>query len=256
MRILIMCSYYNRPKLVRRALESLLAANEHHSDWVLGFGDDGSLVPGRPIVEDVLKDHLHKVTFVHSGLTLEDKLENGIQLGRLANEHLTKSDAEIALMLCDDDELHPGYLKSLSEFYTNNPSIRYAYSLIHLFNPLIQESRMVNNLQHKYNQWSGPINPVGKVDASQVSWRLACNKYFDAWFSETTKSVFGKAWIKDTDKGFFENLYAKCGDCHPTGIVGQYKGIHDYQLLWHKDAGPDQLRDYDEMCRQKAGVEF
>lgn len=237
-------------------MQSLLAADKHHSDWELVFGDDGSVIPGRPIVEDLLRDHLEKVTFVHSGLTLEDKLEHGIQLGRLANGVMAKSQADVAIMLCDDDQLYPTYLKGLSDFYEANPDVLYGYSQIHLFNPLLQEAQVVNNLQHKYNQWTMPINPTGKVDASQVSWRLKCCKELGAWFQDTTKSVPGKAWIKDTDKGFFENLHLKCGDCHPTGIVGQYKGIHDYQLLWHKNAGADQLRAYDEMCRQRAGVEF
>ena len=115
MKILILCSYYQRPKLVRNALSSILAANEHHQDWELAFGDDGSIIPGKPIVEEVLKDHLDKIRIVESGMNLEDKLKHGLVLGRMANEAISLSSADIAIILCDDDELHPEYLKNISE---------------------------------------------------------------------------------------------------------------------------------------------
>lgn len=251
-----MLPYYNRPKLVRNALLSILAADKYHSDWELVFGDDGSVTPGVPIAKEILKDHLDKISFVESNLSIEDKLEQGLILGKMANDQINKSLADVAIALCDDDELHPEYLKGLSDFFENNASVLYAYSKIHLFNPLVQKAIDVKNLNHKYNQWNEPINPVGKVDISQVAWRLDCCKQMGAWFADTTKAVDGKPWTKDTDKSFFENLYDKCGDCYPTGIVSQYKGIHDYQLLWHKNVGIDQLRRYEEMYRKLGGVEF
>lgn len=256
MKILILCSYFQRPKLVRNAISSILAANQHHQDWELAFGDDGSKIPGRPIVEEILKDHLDKVTFVQSGMTLEDKLKNGLMLGKMANDAIANSSADVAFILCDDDELHPEYLKNISVFFESNPNILYAYSKIHLYNPLFQNSFMVNNLNHKYNQWVDPINPCCKVDASQVSWRLSCCKDMGAWFEDSTKFVKGKPWTKDTDRSFFENLYEKCGDCYPTNIICQYKGVHDHQLLWHKNSGIDQLREYNKTCQELGGIEF
>jgi len=256
LKILILCSYYNRPLLVRNALNSILKANEHYTNWELAFGDDGSKIPGRPIVEEILKDHLDKITFVHSGLEFEDKIQQGLILGKLANEAIQESDADVALILCDDDELVPTYLKGLSEFFQSNPSVLYCYSKIHLYNPFYQKSKDVNNVSGNFNKWDWPINPVNKVDATQVAWRLDCCKEHDAWFQDSTKSVQGKPWTKDTDKSFFENLFNKCGKCHPSGLIGQYKGIHDYQLLWHKDVPPAQLWAYDKMCKELGGVEF
>ena len=237
-------------------MQSILAANEYHKDWELGFADDGSTIRGKPIVEEILKDHLDKVKFVESGLTIDQKIKQGITLGKMANQKIAESSADVAIMLCDDDELHPEYLKNLSDFYEVNPNVMYAYSMIHLFNPLFQSSFGINNLNHNYNKWNQPINPVAKVDASQVSWRLDCCKKLGAWFADSTKRDTDKPWIHDTDKGFFENLYEKCGDCYPTGFVGQYKGVHDYQLLWNKNARSDQLRSYDKMCNELGGVKF
>jgi uncharacterized CHY-type Zn-finger protein len=256
MKILILMSYYQRPILVRNALQSILKANEHHSDWELVFGDDGSEIPGKPIVEEVLKDHLHKVQCIHTQMSLEDKLNFGLTVGKHANEAIRSSSAEIGIMLCDDDELHPMYLKNLSNFFIANPDTLYAYSKVHIYNPLLQKSEDISGLNCTYNQWRDPINPAGKVDASQVAWRLDCCKKYEAWFSETTKLTEHMPWIKDTDRSFFENLYSKCGLCTPTGFVGQYKGIHDYQLLWHKKACADDLRSYNKMIQQLAGVKF
>jgi hypothetical protein len=221
----------------------------------LAFGDDGSPIPGRPIVEEVLKDHLNKIAFYRSEMSFDDKIMHGIKVGRMANEAICQSSADAAIILCDDDELHPLYLKQLSAYLEEHPEVLYCYSSINLFNPL-KEQTPVNNLDHKYNQWKVPINPVNKVDASQVAWRLACCKERNAWFQDSTKFVPGKPWTKDTDKSFFENLYERCGECHPTGIVAQYKGVHDYQLLWHKNVGPDQLKIYYDMCVRLGGVEF
>ena len=255
MKILLLCSYYNRPLLVRNALNSILKSNEHHADWELAFGDDGSKIPGQPIVEEVLKDHLGKVKFYESGLKFEDKISQGLILGKMANQAMKESEADIALILCDDDELVPTYLKGLSDYYSSN-EVPYGYCKLHLYNPLFQKSKNVNNVSGKFNRWNEPVDPVGKLDASQVSWRLSCCKEQGAWFADSTKFVKGKPWTRDTDRAFFENLSGKCGLCHPTGLIGQFKGIHDYQLLWHKNVPAGQLWSYNKMCEELGGVEF
>lgn len=256
MKILILMAYFNRPILVRNALNSILKANEFHGDWHLAFGDDGSKLPGRPIVEEILKDHLDKVSFVESGMTFDDKIREGLILGRLANEAMRSSDADVAFMLCDDDEIVPSYLKNLSDLFSSRPEVLYCYSKVHVYNPLYQKSGDVDSVKGRYNKHSGPIDPVDKVDASQVAWRLDCCKVHGAWFAESTKEVMGKPWTRDTDKAFFRALHEKCGVCHESGFVGQYKAVHDYQLLWHKNVGAAGLWAYDRMYQEFGGVKF
>ncbi len=254
LKILILMSYYQRPILVRKALASVLKAHELHQNWELAFGDDGSKIPGRPIVEEMLKDHLSKVSFVQSDMTFEDKIQQGLILGKLANAAIRSTDADLALILCDDDVLVPDYMKNLSEFFVNNPDVLYCHSKLFIYNPL-QNSDW--NPDSKYNKWADQqVCPVNNLDASQVAWRLSCCKVHGAWFAESTKAVEGKPWIKDTDKSFFENLYAKCGPSHPTGFFGQCKGIHDHQLLWHKNSFKDSLLEYNKTCNELGGVKF
>lgn len=253
-KILILVPYYNRPILLRNAMRSVLQSHQHHPYWEMAFGDDGSVVPGRPVVERILRDHLDKITFVQSGMSFKDKINEGLIIGRLANEAIAKSQADAAIILGDDDELAPTYLRDLAEFFLRRPEVLYCYSKIHLYNPLVQTSDRVNNIADKYNQWEGPIDPVGKVDASQVAWRLSCCRDFGARFADSTKFVSGKPWLVDTDKSFFQSLFDTCGLCHPSGLVAQFKGVHDYQLLWHKNATTESLLEYDEMIKSLAGV--
>jgi hypothetical protein len=256
LKILVMMAYYNRPLMVRNALKSIVKANEFHQNWHFIFGDDGSSIPGRPIVEEILKDNLDKVTFIESNSTFEDKLKNGLLLGKYANEIMKDSDADVALVLCDDDELFPTYLMNLSKFFNENKDVLYCYSKVHVYNPLFQKSENVDNITGRYNQWNDQINPVGKLDVSQVAWRLDCCHKRNAWFGCSTKIIEDKPWVSDTDRSLFEQLHDKCGLCHPTNFVGQYKAVHDYQLLWHKNATTESLWSYDKMYRELAGVVF
>lgn len=256
LKILILMAYYNRPILVKNALNSILKANENYKNWHLLFGDDGSSIPGRPIVEELLKDHLSQITFVNTHHTIDEKIREGLLLGKYANNAIKSSDADVAIMLCDDDELVPNYLTNLNTFFQNNPNVLYCYSKVHLYNPFFQKSCDVNNIAGKMNQWNDPIEPVAKVDASQVAWRLECCKKHGAWFGESTKVIADRPWTSDTDRSLFEQLSKNCGLCYPTGFVAQYKSVHDYQLLWHKNVSESSLREYDRMYNELAGVVF
>lgn len=253
MKFLILLCYFERPILVRNALKSILKSNEHHQDWELVFGDDGSLHEGQPIVEDILRDHLHKVRFVNSRMSLEEKLSQGIQLGKYANEEILRSRADVAVTLSDDDELVPTYLRDLGLFLESNPQKMYCYSKIHIYNPLLQSSENVNNPSGSFNVWDGPIDPVNKVDASQVAFRLDCFRNNNIRYPNTTHEG-DRPWVKNFDSALFEQLYQQFGECVYTGLIGQYKGIHDYQLVWHKKSGVSGLTKYMKEVRELAGT--
>ena len=255
--ILILSTYYNRPKLVRNTLNSILKANVHHQNWKLIFGDDGSPIPGEPIAREILSDHIDQIEFIRKETTLEEKISNGISLGKYANDILRNTDAEIAVPLNDDDQLHPEYLAKLNYFLTEHPEVLYCYSNIHLYNPLTQAAEDVKHTSGPYNEHTGPINLYGKCDASQVAWRVSCNTEKDAWFAESTVERNKEMpWATNTDAEFFNQLYEKCGPAYYSGFVSQYKGIHDYQLLWHKKADANKLREYITETNKLAGEKF
>ena len=163
LKILILASYFNRPLLVRNALMSVLRANDKHKWWHLAFGDDGSEIPGEPIVRDILRDHLDKVSFYNTGMGIKEKLEKGITIGKMANEALAYTDCQVWITLCDDDELHPDYLKNLSDFFLKNKKVRWCWSKIHVYNPLTQSSD-AGSLDNSYNCHDGAVEPYKKLD--------------------------------------------------------------------------------------------
>jgi len=255
-KILILMTYFNRPKLVVNALNSIVKNNELHQNWELVFGDDNSKIPGEPIVREVLAEHLDKVTFIRGEATLDEKLNNGITIGVYANKLLKETDADYAITLCDDDELYSNYLFNLNNFFNKNADVWHCYSDVIIYNPLLQKSEDVIGGGGKYNKYREPINGAGKIDASQVAWRIICNKVKEAWYMESTLNNSKHPWASNLDQHFFNELYEKCGPCVYTGFISQYKGIHDYQLLWFKDVNEAGLRKYVSTVEEYGGEKF
>lgn len=259
MKILIFLLYYNRPKLLRKCLQSLINANCYYQNWELIFGDDNSPIPGQQIVEEVLsKDLLKKVKFLKSNMSFEDKIKEGISLGKHANLCLQESNADIAITLCDDDQLVPEYLRNISHFFETNTQQVWGYSHLAIFNPLYQNSSQVDltNLKEcTYNQNKKPINPAGILDSSQVAYRISIIDD-EIKYPDTSKLNEGMPWLINPDQYLFTKIYEKFGLCPFTGLVAQYKGIHEHQLVWHKKQGVVGLKEYIDKVHELGGKIF
>lgn len=221
MKILILMVYYERPTLVRNALNSILKASKYHQDWHLAFFDDGSQTPGQPIVEEMLKDHLDKITFYNSHMTPEEKEIEGCKVGHYLNKMSLENPGDILIVLCDDDELYPEYLMNLSKFFTENPKETSCYSKIHLYNPMLEKSENVDNLIGHYNQWTGYIRPDCRVEGSQVAWRREAVDKGVRWQESCTGNH---------DVYFLQDLFEKTGVTAESGFIAAYKGCHSKQL--------------------------
>jgi uncharacterized phage-like protein YoqJ len=229
-KIMILLLYYERPNMVRNALKSVLKANEHYKNWFLIAHDDGSENKLEPVVHEVMAGHLDNVGIVRSEKTSEQKVNEGGMLGHTLNEiiHVARAQIkpDILLMLCDDDELHPLYLKKLDEYFTNNHDVMSCYSNVICYDPLHETSENCFPERHakfssKLNQWNVSINGTDKVDASQVAWRSSCHD----------RGVrFPFPCVKNHDSGLFSAMNHFCGPMHYTGFVSQYKGVHSKQL--------------------------
>lgn len=250
MKIAILFSYYNRPRLVRNALNSILESHKLHQDWELFFADDASPVPGEPIVREILYEHLDKITFYRNEDTVQDKVQLGTRLGGYGNESLDKTKADIAITLSDDDELIPTYTQKLSEYFETHPDVMYCYSRVRLYNPLFQNSKGIESLGGIYNKWDGPINPANKVDASQVAFRVDCYR------KDGVRYPSRASLIQNLDSNIFQQLYDKYGDAQPSGLEAQYKGIHDYQLVWHKKKSESGLVEHYKELEELGGKLF
>lgn len=209
-KFLILLFYYNRPTLVKEAIQSVLDSS--YSNWELYIIDDAS---DYPIDPEFIKDSritLHKILD-----TKEEKLERkGSWIGQIANIAVLNSNSDICVFLCDDDQLRPNYLEDLNTYYTSNPDVQYSYSHIETFGDTNENSWL--NKTHT-------LDPFCQVDASQVTWRTTC------WKDGGVRFPFPKTSCLDSD--IFGQLCEKYGLCPFNGLVGQRKRVHQNQLGNH-----------------------
>ncbi len=245
-KILILFVYFNRPNILPNILSSIL--ENDYNNWLLVFGDDGSDVPGEPIAREVLKDHLDKVIFLNSHMSIEDKMQYGLRTGTYINTILENLDYDIWTTWTDDDKLHKDYLANLNRFFSESDA-KYCYSDTIFYNPYLGtyddfDKRWVKSLW-KGEGYGGPQNCLyHKVDGCQAAFRRECFTKYGARYCETTKLNDDYPVKLNVDGEFFKSL-EKCGvpPAVYTGFVSQYKGIHDYQLNLHKEFNFRQKED-------------
>ena len=224
MKVCILLAYYERPNMVRFALKSL--RDQPYKNWELVFVDDSSKLEGEPIVREMLPDDLDKVRFYNTNDP--NKKANESMFAKFWNEGLLAGDADIALMLCDDDALYLDHLTDLVKWYEENPDKQYSYGHVIPFNPF--ETKSLAGMKDNTNWWlnkTGDINPVCQVDASQVSWRTCLFR------EDGIRFPFPKT--KNLDEALYKQLVEFCGPCPFNGLIVQYKAIHNEQLGTRND---------------------
>jgi glycosyltransferase involved in cell wall biosynthesis len=241
MRVGIFCSYYNRPLLLKKCLQSILEANSHHQDWELAIGDDGSPHPAEAVVTEYLSAWTPRITIYNTGATREEKVGGVYRMGTVANRAIRESRADIGIFLCDDDLLLPNYLKELNAFYSRNPAM-YGYCDIGMYNPI---KDVGVSYHHKYNK--DVDNPVNHLDASQVSFRIDCFTKHGISFPEQSSLA------ENLDAAVLRQMYDKFGKPVRLPCIGQIKGVHDYQMMWNKNKN---IAEYLEQINSLAGKVF
>lgn len=223
MKFLILMAYYNRPEMVRRALQSVQEST--HKDWELAIVDDGSDEPIGPIVESMFTpEELAKTRIEYSGDSKDAKLQQGgSRHGEYLNKFIQESDAELALFLCDDDALVSTYLERANEFFECHPDVSQSYSHVIPYNPMHEHYKDAKqDASWWLNNNTGAINTGGTVDASQVVWRTKCNKEHNIWLPSPQN--------EGLDAALYNAISSKCGMAWFMNCKGQYKGIHSHQL--------------------------
>lgn len=221
MKILIILMYYERPNMVRYALDSIAAQN--YENFEVAVIDDGSLNPIQPIIETY--PFIDKSFFFNTEDTVAKKLaRGGSMFGYKVNQAIEWSESDLGIMLCDDDALAPEYLARLSDFYMAHPNLNYSYGHVLTYDPYdpVPYSQIKGNYVHFLNYNDQPIDPYCKVDASQVSWRL------DAFVEDGIRFPFPQTSALDAD--VYRQMYNVWGPCRFNGLVTQYKGVFSDQM--------------------------
>jgi hypothetical protein len=215
-KILILMCYYNRPNLVRFALQSL--KNQSYKNWHLVLVDDGSEKSAHQSIVEIMQEDIDKCKYVNTNNTEKEKREFGGSLFGLYWTHacLDKT-CDIGIMLCDDDALMPDYLENLNKYFLENPNEMWCYTHYKGYDPYDQKDFM--NIQTNTN--SAPlterINPDSKLDASQVAFKLNA-------FKENNVE-FGYPKTANLDSDLYRKLFPIYGPCPYSGFFGQYKGL-------------------------------
>lgn len=221
MKVLILLAYYNRPKLVRNALTSIKEST--CKNWELAVIDDGSEHEAFPVVLEMFNsEELSKTKFYNTSDTEENKTARGSISGQYLNIAISESDADLVIMLCDDDALVHDYLENLDKYFSEYPEQKYCYSHVIQFNPLEEDYHGKQETDVFLNK-TGDINPANNVDASQVCWKREVSIGDDA-------VLFPSPQTKNLDAYLYQKMFDRLGACKFTGFFSQYKGMHPHQL--------------------------
>ena len=223
LRILILIAYFQRPKIVEFALQSIRQLEYVNFD--LFIVDDGSQT--QPHIQDITLEVLGEKLYSRTGFYIcgdtpeQKKAQGGSRHGHFLNEIILASSAELALICCDDDAILPDYLTNLDQWFRANPDKKYGYSHVRIFDPTKESPFGIDKRAH-WTNLDVPVHPVNRIDSSQVVFRTECFKKGGCRFpSPQTRNL---------DAALFQQLFDRYGPCYPMGFDGQYKGWFEGQL--------------------------
>lgn len=245
MKFLVLLCAYKRPNMVRLALRGCAA--QTYQNFTLAFVDDSG--PNDRRCLDSLLDELPSSEFEIRYMPVNDEQETklsqgGSRFGEFWNQACYELDADVAVMNCDDDTLHPDYLQNLKNWFEQNPQYNYCHSHVIPFNPFTQNPFSTEPTPFWLNH-SQPVQPSCVVDASQVAWRVDKMRESNIRFpSPATRNL---------DAAVYGAMHAAWGPCMPTNFYGQYKGLFHDQLSHrgaHNEYEPIDLPSIpDAQCR-------
>jgi glycosyltransferase involved in cell wall biosynthesis len=219
-KILILICYYNRPNLVRFALNSV--KQQEFKNWEICFVDDGSETSAYKAILDVLGDEAHKLTYYNTNHTQFDKDKHGGSIfGLYWTLACQETDADIGIMLCDDDALVPGYLQKINDFFSTEKA-NWGYSHFLGYDPYNQKNFDEIIITERCGQMTTDCNPDSVLDASQVAFSLKAFKENNVEFAYPCTA--------NLDAYLYRSLFPIYGGCKFMGCHGQYKGVAKNRL--------------------------
>ena len=231
LKVLILLFYYNRPEMVKNSLQSIV--NSTYSNYEVAFINDSGEESSNHILEFIKNTDIYS-NFKQYNInqSTEEKVQQGGSIfGKYANTAIRESDADIVIMLCDDDALLPDYLFNLNNYYKESTEVMWAYSKVKYYNPTVESYlEATEDLQRvqsggsvvDLNLHTEPINPDCKCDASQVSFRRAC------FMEKNIEFPYPKT--RNLDSAIYSKMYQEWDSCYHTNFHGQCKGVFSDQL--------------------------
>ena len=247
LKIQIILFYYDRPNLVKKmGLKTVFESD--YNDWEISVIDDSNEQNFDKVLEEFYKDHpdfissKDKVKIFNTNDTLEEKKQRGDAIiGKFANDAMHSSNADITLMLCDDDGVVKNYFSELNNFYNKRTELNHSYCKLITYTPIKggKTERAMgewieggntgvdyenfnptpdNYLNHRRNN----THLHNVCDSSMVSWRRK------EAIKEGILFLYPKTANLDADIYSLMDRY--WGNCNFNEIIGQYKAFWNGQL--------------------------
>lgn len=230
-KFLIAIVYYERPKMILNALESI--SKIKYNNFEVHLIDDGSKNKAEPIVREFFPKLVKKFKFSYIDDTVEKKKYQGGSLhGQYLNQAIEQSDADHVIVLCDDDAIYPNFLESLNKFLNEeqNKNKLYFYHNIILYDGLVEkytEGVKRKDLSYYTNQWKTPIDCNCRVDGSQVTYDRKSFVESGIRYPYPQTSML--------DAASFRQMYSKWGPAYYSGLIGQVKSMNADNLIYKYD---------------------
>lgn len=237
-RLLIVCVYYDRPRMVRNALESVKRQTDDR--WHLAFIDDGSTVPGEPIVREIFGDD-PRVTCYRIEDTAAAKLaRDGSTHPAWMNRAIRECPGDLVIILCDDDALHEDVTHNVVRWFDEHPEAVYGYGYVKRFDPFVETPHDGLPYDQDLCRHRDAIRPSCQVDSTQVVYRASTHREDGITYPEVKTT--------DLDAAIYDSLFERYGSCpimklSGHTIVTQYKGRHDDQMGRRPEAARYVARD-------------
>tara|TARA_Y100001938_G_scaffold85196_1_gene117001 strand:+ start:5220 stop:6026 length:807 start_codon:yes stop_codon:yes gene_type:complete len=247
LKIQIILFYYDRPNLVKKmGLKTVFESD--YDNWEISVIDDSNEQNFNKVLEEFYKDHpdfinsKDKVKIFNTNDTLEEKKQRGdAVIGKFANDAMYLSEADISIMLCDDDGVTKNYFSELSEFYIKNPELNHSYCRLTTYTPIEG-----GKTERKQGEWIEGGNtgidyenfiptPDNYLNCRQDNTRLenVCDSSMVSWRRENAIKegiLFKYPKTANLDSDIYSLMDRYWGNCNFNSIIGQYKAFWDGQL--------------------------
>lgn len=219
MKISVILTSYNRPKLIQHAVQSV--QKQTYSNWELFIVDDNSNAETQRVLANIAKSE-PKCILIQSNVKEEDRPKT-TRYATCINMAIPKLTGDLVTYLTDDDIYYPKRFRKMVDVFASNPSIHVVYGRQRLTG--IDRGRIVDlGIRDTIGITKTPAN---HIDHCSVMHRRSCFNLVPLWNDdpslwEAADSVFFTQlsehfyfypvnFITDEHRQHFDGIQGKLG---------------------------------------------
>ena len=208
MKISVLLSSYNRPNLIRRAIDSVV--KQSHKDFELFVLDDNSESDIKNVI-DSYNDN--RIKFIKFNTTMEDRT-SCLMMSKNINSGLEAATGETISYLADDDYYFDGWFESVVNYFHSNKEADVVYGKLKYIGC---------NWKDLFHTQLNQI--IGQIDHNQLMHRKSVLDKLDKPYWPENLDYFGAP-----DGFFFKKLFAHF-EFHAIDTWAAAKTQHGHNLL-------------------------